>query len=110
MEVKRRNPFAWLLIAGGVLLILAAATWLVNNQPGNLQATPTVTPASAAQVQRVTLQEAKAAYDDGSAVFVDVRANATYAISHIPGAISIPINELPSRLNELDSSAWIIPY
>ncbi len=111
MEENRRNPFAWFFVAGGTLIVLAIVLWLVFNRPGTSQATPpTVTPASVAQVQRVTLQEAKAAYDNGSALFLDVRDSTSYAASHINGAVSIPQNELLSRLNELDPSVWIIPY
>ena len=35
-------------------------------------------------------------------VIVDVRESAEYAFDHIPNAISIPLGELESRLNELD--------
>jgi rhodanese-related sulfurtransferase/TusA-related sulfurtransferase len=35
-------------------------------------------------------------------VIVDVRESAEYAFDHIPNAISIPLGELQSRLNELD--------
>lgn len=35
-------------------------------------------------------------------VIVDVRESAEYAFDHIPNAISIPLDELESRLNELN--------
>ncbi len=111
MEENRRNPFAWFLIAAGTVILLATILWLVFNRQGIPQSTqPTITPASVGQVQRVTLEEAKAAYDTGSALFLDVRDSTSYAASHISGAVSIPQNELLSRLNELDPSVWIIPY
>ena len=59
---------------------------------------------------RVTLEEAKKAFDEGTAVFVDVRASSAYEAAHIPGALSIPSNELPARMTQLDKNAWIIPY
>ncbi|QMV43540.1 sulfurtransferase TusA family protein [Cohnella cholangitidis] len=40
----------------------------------------------------------------GKAAILDVREPAEFAFSHIPGAISIPIGELDSRMNELDRS------
>jgi ArsR family transcriptional regulator len=61
-------------------------------------------------VPRVTLAEAKAALDDGTAIFVDVRGDDVYALSHIPGAVSIPLNDLETRLDELDPEQWIITY
>lgn len=35
-------------------------------------------------------------------VVIDVREQAEYAFNHIPGALSIPMGELESRLHELD--------
>jgi rhodanese-related sulfurtransferase len=43
-------------------------------------------------------------------VFVDVRSAGSYAASHIPGALSIPLGELDARLDELDPAARIITY
>ncbi len=49
--------------------------------------------ATPGEVQRVTPEEAKAAFDSGSAVFLDVRSHTAYVQSHIPGALSIPLAE-----------------
>lgn len=40
-------------------------------------------------------------------IILDVREAAEYAFGHIPGAISIPMGELSSRLNELDKEQQI---
>jgi len=71
-----------------------------------------VSPAAEApgEIQRVTLEESKAALDNGEATFVDVRSASSYAASHIPGALSIPLAELQARIDELDSDGWIITY
>jgi rhodanese-related sulfurtransferase len=70
----------------------------------------TPTPGSVEQVTRVTLEDAKAAYDDGKAVFVDVRDSSSYVAGHIPGAVQMPISEMPTRSGELNPKSWIIPY
>ena len=108
MVEKRKNPFPWVLMGGGVLLLLVGLAWLLLNQ----QAAPIVTPTpvSVEQVERVSLDDAKAAFDSGSAVFLDVRASSSYEASHIPGAVSIPLNDLPTRMGELAPDSWIIPY
>lgn len=62
------------------------------------------------EVQRITLEESKAAFDNGEATFVDVRTASTYEASHIPGALSIPLSELQERIGELDPNQWIITY
>ena len=108
MVENRKNPFPWALMAAGAFLVIVGLGWLILKQPS----TPEITPTSAfvEQVERISLEDAKAAFDDGTAIFLDVRAESSYAASHIPTAISLPINELPARWEELDPAAWIIPY
>jgi 3-mercaptopyruvate sulfurtransferase SseA len=116
MVESRKIPYAWLFIGGGVLLVLAAVTWAMLIKPPNPAATAipattaTVTPASVSQVQRVSLEDARAALEAKTAVFLDVRDSSSYATSHIPGAVLIPIADLSARMGELDPNAWIIPY
>ena len=62
------------------------------------------------EVARVSLEDAKAAFDNGAAVFVDVRSQSSYATRHIPGALSIPLAELEARISELGQDQWIITY
>jgi 3-mercaptopyruvate sulfurtransferase SseA len=106
--MHRKNPLPWLLISCGVLIIITASAYNELNQRQLAEATPT--PAAASQVQRVTLEEAKKAYDSGAAIFVDVRDSSSFSTAHIPGAMLIPISDLATRLGELDPQAWIIPY
>ena len=61
-------------------------------------------------VIRVTVGNARAAQDLKQAVFVDVRSAEQYAQSHIPGALSIPLNDFEGRLSELNHDQWIITY
>jgi hypothetical protein len=108
MIENRKSFIPWVLVGGGVILVLAGLSWvLLNRQPARV-ATPT--PASVAQVQRVSLAEAKAAYDAGTAVFVDVRDSSSFATSHIQGALLIPVNDISNRMSELNPSTWIITY
>jgi 3-mercaptopyruvate sulfurtransferase SseA len=62
------------------------------------------------EIPRIPLKEAKAAFDAGAAVFVDVRSATSYEAAHIPGALSIPLADLEARLAELDPNQWIITY
>ncbi len=113
---KRSNRGSFLpilMMAFGVILIVGAGIWSISVITGD--STEASGPVGAAEdnypgIPRGNVADAKAAYDIGSAVFIDVREKNEYAISHIPGALSIPIAELPGRMNELDTSAWIIPY
>jgi 3-mercaptopyruvate sulfurtransferase SseA len=108
MDEKRKNPALWLVLGGGLLLLLAALSNAVLNRPAGRVMTPT--PASVAQVERVTVEDAKAANDKGKAIFLDVRDSGSYAEGHIPGAVQMTISELQTRSSELNPKSWIITY
>jgi rhodanese-related sulfurtransferase len=46
----------------------------------------------------------------GEAVVLDVRPVPEFAAGHIPGAISIPLDELPDRLAELPADVEVVAY
>ena len=121
-----------ILIVGSIVIIAAGAILILSAMPGGSPSAaapkttaPTAPQAGAPQaaapaaapteeaypdIVRVSLGNAKAAYDLKQATFVDVRDADSYANSHIPGAKSIPLAELENRLGELDPNAWIITY
>lgn len=110
---KKSNPVPVILMALGGLLFMSAIIALA------LQPRPAVAPTAQVadheeetypEIQRVTLEEAKAALDEGKAVFVDVRGPSAFAAGHIPDSLSIPLNELETRLSELNPEDWIITY
>ncbi len=112
MTRQKNNNFVPLVIlVGGGLLLIVAAFMLANQTPA---ATPTQEAAFVEEIypeiQRVSIDEAKAALDSGSAVFVDVRSVEAYQASHVSGAVNIPLEELEARLGELDKAQWIITY
>ena len=106
--LKKINPQnIWIVFLGGTAVlagILACSSILPQPQP----AYPTEDPYL--EIPRVGLEESKAAFDRHEAIFVDVRSAASFARGHIPGALSIPISELESRIDELDPDQWIITY
>ena len=109
-----RSAWPLFMIIAGVLLIAGASIWFVRE--GGLSVsqraaqTVTITEDVYASLPRVSLGDALAAYQTGTAVFVDVRDTGSYNQSHIKGALSIPLGELPDRLSELKASDWIITY
>lgn len=94
------------LIAGAVVVLIVISRPTEPPAQTLVQTTDSPEP----QVLRVTLQGAKDAYEQRSAVFLDVRAAQFYAESHIRGAVSIPYDEIADRLGELNKNAWIITY
>jgi cytoskeletal protein RodZ len=100
-----------LLIAGGVVVIFAILIWQLMSQSPTAAATqPSNANIPNANIQRVSLPDAKTALDNKTAVFVDVRDLDVYTISHISGAISLPLGEIETRFRELDANRWIITY
>jgi 3-mercaptopyruvate sulfurtransferase SseA len=74
--------------------------------------TPSGPPLTEADVPRVSIEEARAALEAGTAIIVDVRPSASFEASHIPSAINIPLEEIernPAGL-ALDKEKWIITY
>jgi 3-mercaptopyruvate sulfurtransferase SseA len=62
------------------------------------------------EVPRISLEDAKAAYDAGKAVIVDSRAEVTYQQEHIAGAINIPIGSGDEKFSQLPKGKKIIVY
>jgi hypothetical protein len=100
-----------LMVAGALILVGVLIWFFMSSAPAPV---PTSAPAADRipypDVSRVGLGDAKAAFDTETAVFVDVRGEALYSESHIPGAISMTEEELDARLKELNPNDWIIPY
>jgi 3-mercaptopyruvate sulfurtransferase SseA len=103
---KKKRPYLLIGLAG-LFIVGAIVLLLLDTQEAQA---PTGLLTRTSEVERVTLTDAVEAFNTGSAVFLDVRTQGEYAASRIPGAISIPINQLPDRLNELDPDDWIITY
>ena len=74
---------------------------------------PTTTPGSIAPsdgVKRITTIELRDMLDKGTAVVIDVRPADAYRQNHIKGSISIPLEQVQSRLNELPRDKMIVTY
>lgn len=69
-------------------------------------------PRTDADVPRISVSEAKAALDAGSAILVDVRSVESYAAGHVAGAMSIPLSLIETSVNDLslEKDQWIITY
>ncbi len=114
-----RQRIAVLGLATAALLLAACQGTAVPAPTETAQpptSAPTTAPATAVptalypEVPRVSVEEAKSAFDAGSAIFVDVSSPEIYGAEHIPGAINIPNWETEARMGELDKQEWIIPY
>ncbi len=112
-RAQRNRLIPFLMMVVGAILILGVGGWYLGlfiRQPAAPSVEALQEEDNYPQIARVSLADAKAAYDSGSAVFVDVRDTAAYNQNHIPGALSIPSAELAERTSELNPGDWIITY
>ena len=82
----------WMPIAGAAGLVYKATR----------TAHPPATPAAAA---RTSLAEFERLYAEGAVLVVDVRTGASFSAGHIPGAMSVPVDEMGQRAAEVMARA-----
>lgn len=110
--MTRRKIIATIFIF--LLLSLGCSSLIFdsNTAPSSVIETPVNSniPLIEADVPRVTADDAKAAYDQGNAIIVDVRSRAAYEASHVDGVLSIPLNEFETNIVSVDlpKDQWII--
>jgi len=63
-----------------------------------------------ASARRIPRDEAMKLVKEKKAVYVDVRPRDSYDQGHLPGAISIPLSELPNRFKDLPTKKFLITY
>lgn len=88
-------------------------------QSGNVQVTPNnnlqITTGTSqddelSTARRINRDEAIKLVKEKKAVWVDVRPKDQYQMSHIPGAINIPLPELGAHLTSLPARKFLITY
>lgn len=115
----------WVLASAAVLLVAGFLVLFDANRPA-----PTTDYAAALpdshdeqgipypEVPRISLAEAKARFEAGTVLIVDVRSEDEYIAAHIPNAISLPLADLSTssrqaletRYRDLTQDAEIITY
>lgn len=99
---------------------VASTTETARTEPaGAVAPEPTATPKTnsntapaetADDAPRISLADAKKAFDDGHVTFIDTRAEATYLQEHIKGAINIPAESFQTRYAEVPKGKMIVAY
>jgi len=104
--LPQAEPTSVSTAASTQLVVPTQITEPVATQP------PANLPETDAEVSRVPVDQAKAAFDSGQAIIVDVRGADAYAREHIKGALEISLSVIqtdPANL-PLDKNQWIITY
>jgi 3-mercaptopyruvate sulfurtransferase SseA len=80
------------------------------NSSATLQAPMPVSDEDLAKARRISRAEAMKMVKAKKAVYIDVRSKEIYEESHIPGAINIPLSQLPARFKDLPPKKFLITY
>ena len=59
---------------------------------------------------RISLEDAKKAYDDGKAIIVDSRSDEGYKLEHIKGSINVPLADFEASYKKIPTNKKIIVY
>jgi rhodanese-related sulfurtransferase len=62
------------------------------------------------EFERISADELQARLRRGEVVLLDVRPHREYQAGHLPGAMSVPLDELERRLSELPSDKTVVAY
>lgn len=92
----------------GLLLVILLAGLLVLSACGSGVAN---TPETKDEVPRISPEDLKSKLDEGQRILVvDSRSSVQFEQRHIPGAVSVPLSEVESRLDELPQNQEIVVY
>ncbi|MFP5336002.1 MAG: ArsR/SmtB family transcription factor [Actinomycetes bacterium] len=107
---RRQGTRVWYSLAGDDVAELLAAVRAVarRHRPGTDAARRRYLGPD--DVGRVDLDGLLAAARAGDVVLLDVRPAPEYAAGHLPGAVHIPVEELPDRLDELPADREVVAY
>jgi len=107
-----RYYFTLIAIAVIGISVFTACQKTVPNTTTNTAKTNSAAPTADTtdNVPRISLADAKKGFDDGSAVFVDTRAEVQYREEHVKGAINIPAEAFQTRFAEVPKDKKIITY
>lgn len=97
-----------LIILGTAMVVIIGLTTLLSVLSNNAAQQPEEV-LSVADV-RVSLSDAKTAFDAGEAFIVDVRSEEEFIKSRIPGSILIPVGDIEGNEPEVEKDALIFTY
>lgn len=62
------------------------------------------------EAPRISLEDAKKAFDEGNVIFIDTRGKSSYDNEHVKGAINVPLNDFDNSYKSIPKDKKIIAY
>jgi 3-mercaptopyruvate sulfurtransferase SseA len=102
-----RNLLALLSLATLVFILACSQPQAASNVADSASA-----PAPSAQEEapRISLENAKNAFDANTAIFIDARSEDNYRDEHIKGAINVTFDTLDKKIKTLPKDKTIVVY
>lgn len=96
---------SWRRLVRSKFIAFAAFALLLACQKAQQPAANFVKYKTDGDVPRVSVQDAKAELDAGTAIIVDARPESAYESEHAAGAINIPLGTPPEKIRDAVASA-----
>ena len=109
MKKRKQNAYLPFILLAAVIVVTVVSL-IVAGQVRQARIDDPSEITSQDDVPRLTAKEAYEAQQSGKAVIVDTRSATQYDTSHIAGSINLPLDQLESRMGELDPDTWYITY
>ena len=110
LSEKRGLYVTYRLASEAVGMLLVHLREVGEAQLAELQIAREALLSEAPDVERVDRQTLVARLRRGDAILIDVRPREEYVAGHLPGALSIPLDELASRLKEFGKKREVVAY
>jgi 3-mercaptopyruvate sulfurtransferase SseA len=99
------------IIGLGVLAACNSNETVMPVGPGStVTQSPTPKQPPADEAKRITAEELHKLWEKKDVLIIDTRSEPDYKATHIPGAISMPANEVPAKIDELPRNKMIVAY
>jgi rhodanese-related sulfurtransferase len=111
VETRRDGTYIHYRLAGDdVFRFLRDLQTLGRNRLAEVQQVASLYIDGRDELEPVTLKELRRRVRDGDTTLIDVRPAEEYRAGHIPGALSIPVNQLKRRLPEIPKGREVVAY
>lgn len=111
IEVRREGSYAYYRLAGSdVFSLWRAVRELGDSRIAEVRRTVETYLTDRQSLQAITCAELARRLNNRSVLVLDVRPTEEYKAGHIPGARSIPIDDLKARLREIPRRGVVVAY
>lgn len=111
--VRTRRQGTWVhyaLASDDVAAMWAGVRAVAARQVADIDQLATAYLGDRSGLDTIGRDELRRRIDDGDIVVIDVRPTAEYRAGHIPGALSMPIDDLARRLDDLPDHVPVVAY